>query len=316
MKRILFSLIALTSGLSSWAQKTKFQAEKETIREMCGCYEVSFDYAETFATSNEYEYHDRYRMSGLEYIVVAGESDRELILQHLLVINDTFVIKHWRQDWLYENREIFEYQRNLEWQRKKLTKESAEGTWTQNVYQVDDSPRYQGNATWVIIDGKKYWESQVAAPLPRREFTKRSDYNVLVRNNKHQIKEYGHVHELDNAKVLRTETEDSTLVYEKGMNTYRRVDESRCDPAKKYWAENQSYWADVRAVWNSILSEVDYVNLKRKVNNQKLYEQIFELGDELVARENYSSSNAQKKIKAIIESYLSKKPSSWTSSNF
>ncbi|MDZ7846149.1 MAG: hypothetical protein U5L96_04985 [Owenweeksia sp.] len=33
----------------------------------------------------------------------------------------------------------------------------------------------------------------------------------MLRNNKHEITEAGHVHELDDAKVIRTERGDSVL---------------------------------------------------------------------------------------------------------
>ena len=33
--------------------------------------------------------------------------------------------------------------------KKKLTKKESKGKWIQKVYQVDDSPRYEGIGTWV-----------------------------------------------------------------------------------------------------------------------------------------------------------------------
>ena len=27
------------------------------------------------------------------------------------------------------------------------------------IFQVDDSPRYEGTASWVHVDGKSYWEN-------------------------------------------------------------------------------------------------------------------------------------------------------------
>ena len=67
----------------------------------------------------------------------------------------------------------------MHWGYRKLSKAlAAKGTWTQKVFQVDDSPRYEGYATWVHVDGRHYWDSQTDGPLPRREYSKRSDYNV------------------------------------------------------------------------------------------------------------------------------------------
>ena len=50
-------------------------------------------------------------------------------------------------------------------------KKDVKKQWTQKVYQVDDSPRYSGSATWVHVDGKRYWQNKTGAPLPRREYS-------------------------------------------------------------------------------------------------------------------------------------------------
>src|SRR5690606_10284664 len=115
---------------------------------------------------------------------------------------------------------------------------------------------------------KLYWESETFAPLPRREFTKRSDYNVLMRTNRHQITDYGHVHDLDDAKVIRTAEKDSILVWEKGRNMYTKVDDSRCLAAVNWWNANRGYWVDVRAVWDDIMDEYDYINIARKIEDK------------------------------------------------
>ena len=311
ISRTLFSLIAFSGVLH--AQNT--EADKASIKKMCGCYKVDFEYAETFSDARDYEFHDRYSAHGLEWIFVDEEEDDKLVLQHLLVAHDTMVIKHWRQDWLYENRDLLEYNKNLEWKKRELSADEAAGTWTQKVYQVDDSPRYQGHATWVHVDGKDYWESQVLAPLPRREFTKRSDYNVMLRTNKHKITSYGHVHELDNAKVIRSENKDSTLVWEKGLNTYTRVDDSKCEAARQWWQTNRDYWVDVRHVWDELIAENDYINLEWKVEDQKLWQRLFALGEEYQQKDSYSSAKARKAIKATITDYLSYKPTPWTTAS-
>ncbi|MDZ7846150.1 MAG: DUF6607 family protein [Owenweeksia sp.] len=149
MKKLLFTCALFVSITGLTAQN--IEEEKGYIKEMCGCFEVRFRYAETFSEAKNYEFHDRYSARGLEWIFVDEESPEELILQHYLIAHDTMVIKHWRQDWLYENRNLLTYQKNMEWDKKQLTLEEAKGTWTQKVYQVDDSPRYEGSATWVNV---------------------------------------------------------------------------------------------------------------------------------------------------------------------
>jgi hypothetical protein len=70
--------------------------------------------------------------------------------------------------------------------------------------QVDDSPRYESIGTWVHVDGRHEWQSKTDSPLPRREFTKRSDYNVLRRGNRIYLTPQGWMFEQDNKKIVRT----------------------------------------------------------------------------------------------------------------
>ncbi len=289
------------------------ESEKGFIKEMCGCYEVDFRYAETFPEVEGYETKKPYSAKGLEWIVSEETDDEVLILQHLLVISDTMIIKHWRQDWHFENRELLEFQKGLEWSKVEVPAEKVAGTWTQKVYEVDGSPRYEGHATWVDVDGKKYWESRVAAPLPRREYTKRSDYNVMIRNNKHIITDYGHLHELDNAKVKRSPEADSVLVWEKGLNKYTKVEDSRCLPAVDWWKENKVFWDDARLVWSELIEKHSYVKIERKINGKRLYQVLFELNKEFLAEgvENYEPKKARTAIKKAIKPYLGDEPGPW-----
>lgn len=314
MKKIYFhSLFFLLISFGLSAQKKS--DEKDFIKKMCGCYEVNFEYSETFSPSKDYEYHDRYSAAGLEWIFVDEESSDKIIMQHLLIINDSTIIKHWREDWIYENKELLVYEKNLEWKKDEVPAAYLKNSWTQKVYQVDDSPRYNGYAHWVNLDGKTYWESQVSAPLPRREYTKRSDYNVMLRTNKHKIMAYGHLHELDNSKVLRSESGDSLIVLEKGHNTYKKVDDKRCDPALAWWSSNRPYWVDVREVWDEKIEEADFINIKAKVENKRLWQKLFALSDQYTDASNYDSEKVKGEISKIIESYLTNTPSSWESAS-
>lgn len=315
MKKFISLGLAISATLTLSAQQEKIVKEKGYIKEMCGCYHVDFEYAETFSDAKDYEYHDRYSAHGLEWIFVDEEDDEKVVLQHLLIVSDSMIIKHWRQDWHFQNQVMLEYQKNLEWSKKTISPSESNGTWTQKVYQVDDSPRYEGYANWVDVNGKTYWESMVSAPLPRREFTKRSDYNVMLRNNKHKITEDGHVHELDNGKVIRTEAKDSVLVWEKGMNTYTKVDDSQCQAARDWWTQNREFWLDVRFVWNEVIESSDYINLEWKVEDKKLWQRLFALGDEHMTKKSYNSDKARVDIRKTIELYLSDRPTPWAAAS-
>ena len=290
--------------LTGFAQDKK-QQDKEAIKEMCGCYRVTFDYAETFANDTSYEKHDAYHAAApAEWIFVDEETDDKIVLQHLLVINDTMIVKHWRQDWVYENNDLYMFEKNASWNYEQYSNEKVDGQWSQKVYQVDDSPRYEGSATWVHVDGKHYWENTTDAPLPRREKKKRSDYNVMTRTNRHALTDYGWVHEQDNLKVIRKGGEDSVLVAEKGMNRYMKIDESNCEPGKEWWKENGAYWRLVRAEWQRVFDRKQDIDLVKKVDDKMLWQSLFALGDEMKGSATEKPKEVRKEIASIIDKYM------------
>lgn len=299
-----YTFLSLLTGLAlfGYGQKQKKQ-DIAAIKNMCGCYEISFNFAETFAPDKDYEFHDNYKSGALEYVFPIMESKDKIVLQHLLVINDTMIIKHWRQDWLYENTDFFSYDKENTWKYTSKSSADVKGQWTQKVYQVDDSPRYEGSSSWAHIDGRHFWENTTDAPLPRRERTKRSDYNVMTRRNRQEITAYGWVHEQDNAKVIRSEKGDETLAFEKGWNTYTKTDEAKCTPAKTWWSANATYWSDVHAVWDEVFAKKQTIALEMKVEDKILFQRLFALGDQ-VRTNTYNSEETKAKIRAIINMHL------------
>lgn len=281
MKRIAILTTCLLISLITNAQKKK-QKDQAAIKSMCGCYEVEFNFAETFEYANDSTYvaskvkHDR----GLEWVELAEDSTDKIAMQHLLIVGNPskpMVIKHWRQDWLFENTDLYTYNADNTWKFKQLPKSKVKGQWTQKVFQVDDSPRYEGSATWVHVDGKSYWENTTDAPLPRREYTKRNDYNVTVRTNRHEITKDGWIHDQDNDKVIRKENEaDIVLAQEKGLNVYKKVADSKCIAAQNYWKENKETWSLVRQKWDTIFGTNKDLKLAHKVEDKALYEILFD----------------------------------------
>lgn len=284
------------------AQTTKKEQDKKSIKAMCGCYEVTFKYAETFRSDPAYQFREPYSTgASAEWIFVDEEIDDKIVIQHLLVALDTMVIKHWRQDWIYENTEFYVYDKNHHWTYGSEKPSQVSGQWAQKVYHVDDGPRYEGSATWIHKDGKDFWESTSDAPLPRREHTKRSDYNVMERRNRHQITGYGWIHEQDNKKIIQKDGKDSVLVMEKGYNIYRKTDESKCKPAQDWWKKNKEYWRIVREEWNNIFSKKKDLYFQTKVDGQKRWERLFELQDKFTGN---NPDPIKKEIRAIIDMYL------------
>jgi hypothetical protein len=295
MKQLtLLTVVFLAFSVIGNAQSKKEQDQK-AIKDMCGCYEIKFKYTETFSPDIAYEKAYDYRANALEWAELVTDKDDNIEIQHLLVVNDTMVIKHWRQDWKFENQAIFNFESKNTWSTEELSKDRVEGQWTQKVYQVDDSPRYSGSATWVHVDGKHFWQNKIDAPLPRREYSKRSDYNIMARGNTVQITDYGWLHEQDNDKIIReVGVEDELLVQEKGYNIYKKVADEKCKIARDWWKENDTVWEKARKEWDKVFAKNKEVKLKEKVDGKRLYQHLFAL--------NNNSSN--KEIRAIIEQFL------------
>lgn len=280
IKNILFfGLIMLSSGTISSQNLTK-QQEIQAIKSMCGCYEVTFNFTETFQATKDstYKASPTKKDFGLEWIELLEDQPNKLVLQHLLIVNDSTIIKHWRQDWLYENTDFYQFNKDKKWVFQKLNKKDVTGQWTQKVFQVDDSPRYEGTATWVFADGKKYWINTTDAPLPRREHTIRKDYNVLERRNIHQITNYGWLHEQDNRKLLRdVSNKDIEIAQEKGLDLYKKVENSKCMTAQKWFNENKAMWKNVRDKWQMIFDQDQDLELQESVNKKPLFKYLFDL---------------------------------------
>lgn len=301
MKKVLILGVLLISIAATAPSKRNDDAY--AIKQMCGCFEVTFNFAETFNYSQDSLYKPSKTKvdKGLEWAQLVTDEKDKIQIQHLLQVGDPsnpYIVKHWRQDWLYENTDLYEYNADNKWDFIQLDKKDVKGQWTQKVYQVDDSPRYEGTGTWVHVDGKSYWENTTSAPLPRREYTTRSDYNVTMRGNRHEITDYGWVHDQDNLKIIRKEgQEDQILAAEKGYNTYKRVDDSHCAAAAQWWKDNNDKWSTVRSKWDEVYNRNTDLRLHEKVDNKVLFKHLFD--EEIKTKDQ---------IDPIIESFIISNP--------
>ena len=301
MKNLVLFIVVLFSINSVNSQKKK-NKDIEAIKKMCGCYEVTYNFAETFNYSKDSLYKpSKIKISGGLELAVLVEDENDLIsIQHILQVGDPsnpMIVKHWRQDWLYENKNTYIFNANNSWIYNDKNKKEVKGQWTQRVFQVDDSPRYEGSGSWVHVDGKSYWENTTPAPLPRREYTIRSDYNLTMRGNRHEITKYGWLHDQDNSKIKRVMGKDDLIIAkEKGYNTYKKVNDNRCSVAKKWWIDNSRKWAIVRSKWEQIFNKKVDLYLKPKIDNRALYIYLFD--DKIKDKES---------INSLIESFVIKK---------
>lgn len=276
----------------------------KTVEKLCGCYDVTFTYAETFATDTNYKFRGRKTSHALELITPVEHTDKKVVLQHMLIVNANYIIKHWREDWVYENTTLLNYTGNNTWVKEKVAADKVSGKWTQTVWQVDDMPRYQGYGTWINNNGKTYWENTAYAPLPRREYTTRDDYNLMKRTNRIIPTDNGWVHEQDNDKIIRTAEGDSLLVQEKGMNIYRKTDESKCAVALKNWEASKAFWVVVRKQWHRYIDKQTVLVVKDYVDDEKLYEHLYAVEAEWKEKQ-LTEKQLTKRIKDLFDKFVS-----------
>jgi hypothetical protein len=297
MKKLFIGVVLIITS-TNHAQNKK-SLDKDAIKKMCGCFEVTYKFTETFNFVKDSSYipSKNKLSSSLEWAGLITDDKNIVSIQHILQVGNPsapMIIKHWRQDWIYQNRDFYMYNGNNNWTFENKERKKVKKHWTQKVYQVDDSPRYEGSGTWVHIDGKSYWENTTTAPLPRREYTKRNDYNITLRGNRHEITEYGWVHDQDNSKILReTNKRDFIIANEKGYNTYKKVADNRCKAAKDWWIKNSNKWQLVRTKWNEVFDRKKNLTLKTKVDNKPLYKHLFS-----------DKVSEEKEINTIIEAFV------------
>ena len=307
MKKILEStiILALFFSLFYFSNNNKsisFEKDKATILQMCGCHKVTFNYTETFVFAEDslYTASPKMKESIYEWIDLTEDLGNKLVLQHILQTSpdsNAFVIKHWRQDWEYEDINLFNYDVDNRWLKLNLKKHEVNGKWSQKVFQIDDMPRYSGIGNWVYTDDLTYWQNITDAPLARRETKVRSDYNVLNRGNKVAITDYGWLHEQDNKKIKRTKLGDEIIAMEKGYNTYQKVEDVNCQMAINWWEKNTEKWKYVRDNWNTRLLNSEALSVDLENNSISLYKRISDL--------NVDSINTNV-IDGIINSYVIK----------
>jgi hypothetical protein len=254
-------------------------ADRKAILAMQGEYTVDFAFDETVLLAPGYERAKPQRSGGDEVVIVVEGGPRRIVLQHLLVEQKSgHVTKHWRQDWTFEAPRRWEFAADQTWRMRELPAALTTGAWTQCVYEVSDAPRYCGTGRWNHRYGVATWTSdRTWRPLPRREYTRRDDYNAMNVENRHTIVPGGWTHEQDNTKTVRRADGSTlrTLARETGFNDYRRTDALDFRPAYDYWNATRDYWARVRARWDAALAHPDGLRLKTDVDGMAMIMPLF-----------------------------------------
>ena len=273
---IFFGVIACLQVAPALGEEKAFEKDRRAILAMVGKFDVEFNFRETVSLMQDYELKKPYTADALEVVKVVEDSGKKIVLQHILLADnglDVRVVKHWGQIWEYEDPIILEYQGGRTWKKNRLAPSSVEGTWTQLVTQVDDSPRYESWGKWVHEGNRSAWQGQdTNRPLPRREYTKRSDYDILRAINRHVITPEGWVHEQENRKWVKSE--NKFICHEVGLNIYRRCEED-FSLAEKEWKATHQFWRDVRSEWGRLMKEKNVIIYKKEVDGSSLVRSTF-----------------------------------------
>lgn len=292
------------------------EQDRRAILAMAGSYRVSFQFIESMGFTEDYSPSRPYFSWATEHVRVLADTPTFVSLQHLLVmyfaeddeVVGPLVTKHWRQDWTYEDRDLYVYRGNLDWQHLKLTEEEADGGWSQAVFQVDDSPRYEAFGRWEHADGVSRWTSNDTwRPLPRREFSVRHDYNVLGGTHAITITPTGWVHVQDNRKLQVGVESDPPrcIACELGVDRYELINKPILqEPADAYWAKTGDYWKEVRSAWDEVFRSRDHFQLKKRVDGKKLYEEHFNYAAEIEKAGGYETEAGRTHAQETIRKFL------------
>jgi len=297
----LLLLSSLFTVVSAYGTDSAPEADRKAILAMAGKYKVHFHFQETFAFQPGYELTKPVDEDAHEWVVVAVDTPRRIELQHLLVVGSATVVHHWRQVWTYEDMRVNEFQGNNTWKTRVLSPEEAKGTWTQLVTQVDNSPRYESWGRW-SHDGADRWTSaDTYRPLPRREYSKRKDYEVVAGTNSHILTVNGWAHEQANTKLHLTSDGNKPIARENGLNTYVHDDKFDFSPAEKYWASHQEFSNLVASEWEEVIARENGYKLDDDIENSGLRDEIKDL-----ERAKLPVAETKEKVREAIGKFLKK----------
>ncbi|MES2288378.1 MAG: DUF6607 family protein [Pseudomonadota bacterium] len=254
------------AGKTAEAEKASFDADRASILAMAGNYKVTFDMKETTPWRADYTPIAAKISGGHEVVRAIVDTGRTIVLQHLLVVTDdkgkTFVIKHWRQDWVYEPETVLTYAGQGKWKLDDVPASMRKGRWSQTVWQTDDSPRYGGWGQWTDEGGVRRWRSSwTTRPLARRDAVRHPPYDRYLGINRHSPSPAGWIHWQDNLKQGLVDGKLVPFVQETVLNTYVKDDRFDVAAADTYWTATRDYWAAVRGQWDAAIAKAKGVSV-------------------------------------------------------
>jgi hypothetical protein len=268
------------------------ERDRRAILAMAGSYRVAFDFLEVANFVGDGARPRPYQSWGTEKVYVARNEPGFVSLVHILEmrvvgqdgkVSEPMVTKHWRQDWGFEPRHLVEHADGNRWQRRELTSAERRGAWSQTVYQVDESPRYGGIGRWEHNASFSSWISgETARPLPRREWSVRKDYQLLVGTNRHTIGPRGWMQEENNLKRTVGAAPLPYVGREYGVARYERLHDADFAAADEYYAATRDYWDAVLELWTELWTTRREISVANS-DQTGAFAGLFELADEFAA---------------------------------
>jgi hypothetical protein len=273
------------------------ERDRRAILAMAGAYRVSFDFLEVASYAGAAAKPlGPYQSWGTEKVYVDRDEPGFVSLVHILEmrmletdgkLSEPFVVKHWRQDWRYEPTAIVEYKGNERWHMRAVAEADQRGAWLQTVYQVDESPRYASLGRWQHSASFSTWLSaDTWRPLPRREWSVRNDYQVLLGTNRHTISATGWTQEENNLKAVLTAQREIApaqpyLAREYGMARYERLREADFAAADRYYERTRVFWDRVRGTWSAAFAQQGTLTLRGPVDKLGLFAPLFDRAEQI-----------------------------------
>ncbi len=294
-----------------------FQKDRAAILSLAGDYKASFHFLETMGLFPEHEPVRPYHSWATERVHVLEDNGDFISLQHTIVmyfqqedgsVMGPMVMKHWRQDWTYEDTDLHTFRGSGSWERDTQSHESVKGAWSQSVWQVDDSPRYEALGKWEHDGNRSAWTGENSwRPLPRREYSARDDYGVMEGFHRIVITPTGWVHEQNNWKRVSGNS-DEYRAHELGIDRYELISSPSLEAANAYWEKTGPYWAAVREAWKDVYAKRDRFALETKYEGRSQFEYHFEYAGKLDAGEPYDPEEGAAFARSTIERYLTDAP--------
>ena len=292
------------------------ERDRRAILAMAGEYRVTFDFLEVVPFAPNTQPNRPYQSWGTEKVYVDEDRGDFISLVHILemrfkqgdgAVSEPMVTKHWRQDWRFEPQFVDEHKGRERWQRRKIDARERRGAWSQTVYQVDESPRYASIGRWEHSASFSTWLSaDTWRPLPRREWSVREDYHVLIGANRHTINATGWIQEENNLKAVLDDNRQLSLgtpylAREYGVARYARLRDADFAAADSYYQRTRGFWNEVRAAWSARFAQPTPVTLKGAVDKYGFFMPLFAQADKLAEGKDVSDQNSQVIRKALTE---------------